>query len=143
MSTRDVIDAYYRSVNSGAWDDWLTLFKDDVTGDEQLAGHFEGIEVLRGAVSAISQGYRRFQMHPQHIVVDGSQACVIWRCEASNRHGVPIDYPADSARLVIGANFFRLEGDKIAYMRTIHDSLPFRPFTHPDEFSSAATGTNP
>ena len=46
MTTRAVIDKYYDTAKRGAWDEWLTLFADDVTGDEQLAGHFEGIEVL-------------------------------------------------------------------------------------------------
>ncbi len=137
MTTREVIDAYYRFVNAGDWDSWLTLFADDVSGDEQLAGHFEGIGVLRGARDAISQGYRVFRMHPQHVVVEGAMACVVWRCEAANRNGVPIAYPGDPSRPVLGANFFRLRGDRIAYMRTMHDSLPFRPFSHPDEFPSA------
>jgi hypothetical protein len=134
MTTREVIDAYYERVNAGDWDAWLQLFTDDVSGDEQLAGHFEGIAVLRGARDAISQGYRVFKMHPKHIVVDGAQACVVWQCEAANRNGVPIAYPDNPDRPVIGANFFRCEGDKIAYMRTMHDSLPFRPFTYPEEF---------
>ena len=48
MTVRDVIDRYYDCVNRGDWQQWLTLFSDDVTGDEQLRGHFEGIDVLRG-----------------------------------------------------------------------------------------------
>jgi ketosteroid isomerase-like protein len=136
MSIRDAISAYYDRVNRGAWDEWLELFREDVTGDEQLAGHFEGIAVLRGARDAISAGYRRFQMHPLHVVCEGQEACVVWRCEAANRNGVPIAYPGDPARPVIGANYFRFRDGKIDYIRTMHDSLPFRPFTHPDEFTT-------
>ena len=62
MTTREVIDKYYETAGHGAWDEWLTLFADDVAGDEQLAGHFEGIDVLRGAIGAISYGYSRFQI---------------------------------------------------------------------------------
>jgi hypothetical protein len=50
----------------------------------------EGIAVLRGARDAISRGYRVFKMHPRQVVGDGQEACVIWRCEAANRNGVPI-----------------------------------------------------
>jgi ketosteroid isomerase-like protein len=128
MNTRDIIEKYYETVNSGQWDCWLTLFSDDVVGDEQLAGHFAGIDVLRGAVTAIRNGYRVFHMYPQHIVIDGDAACVVWRCDAANASGVPIAYP-DSNRPVIGANHFQVQNGKIVYMRTIHDSLPFRPFT--------------
>lgn len=130
MTTREVIDRYYDCVNRGDWQQWLTLFSDGVVGDEQLAGHFEGIGVLRGAVDAISSGYRVFRMHPQRVVIDGGTAAVVWRCEAQNSHGVPIAYPNDPERPVIGANYFELQGDKITYMRTMHDSLPFAPFVN-------------
>jgi hypothetical protein len=125
MTVRDVIDCYYDCVNRGDWQQWLTLFSDDVMGDEQLAGHFDGIEALRGEADAIRSGYRAFRMHPQHIVVDGDAAVVIWRCEGQNSHGVPIAYPDDPSREVIGANHFQLQNGKIVYMRTIHDSKAF------------------
>lgn len=130
-STRDVIDRYYETAGRGAWNEWLTLFADDVIGDEQLAGHFEGIEVLRGAIGAISYGYSRFQMIPREVVVDGDRAVVIWRCDAANRAGTPIAYNYLPDREVIGANYFRLESGKIKYMRTIHDETAFAPFNHP------------
>ncbi len=130
MTTREIIEKYYDAVNRGDWDAWLSLFSDDVVGDEQLAGHFAGIEVLRGAVGAISTGYSRFLMHPQRVVIDGDAACVVWRCDAANAAGVAIAYPDDPGRQVVGANFFQIQNGKIVYMRTIHDSLPFQPFTN-------------
>lgn len=130
MATAEVIDHYYDCANRGAWDEWLTLFSDDVVGDEQLAGHFAGISVLRNAVDAISNGYRIFLMHPQRVVIYGEAACVVWRCEAENAYGVKIAYPDDADRLVIGANYFQLQNGKIVYMRTIHDTVPFAPFVN-------------
>jgi ketosteroid isomerase-like protein len=129
MDVREVIDRYYDCVNRGDWSQWLTLFSDDVVGDEQLAGHFAGIEVLRGAIDAISNGYSRFNMYPQRIVVEGDAACVVWRCDAANAAGTAIAYPDNPQRQVIGANYFQVQNGKIVYMRTIHDSLPFQPFT--------------
>jgi hypothetical protein len=131
MTAREVIEKYYDCVNRSAWNDWLTLFADDVSGDEQLAGHFEGIEVLRGAITAISYGYSKFRMIPQHILVAGDEAVVIWRCEAANRAGTRIAYSYLPDREVVGANYFRLEGGKIKYMRTVHDETAFAPFAHP------------
>jgi ketosteroid isomerase-like protein len=131
MTTREVIEKYYDTARRGDWQEWLTLFTDDVSGDEQLAGHFEGIEVLRGAIGAISYGYSKFLMIPLHIVVEGDQAAVIWRCEAANRAGTKIAYNYLPDREVVGANYFRLEGGKIKYMRTIHDETAFAPFAHP------------
>jgi ketosteroid isomerase-like protein len=130
MSTRSVIERYYDCVNRGAWEEWLTLFSDDVVGDEQLAGHFAGINVLRGAVSAISNGYSQFNMYPQRVIADGDAACVVWRCVAANASDTPIAYPDDSERQVIGVNYFQLQNGKIVYMRTVHDSVPFLPFTN-------------
>jgi ketosteroid isomerase-like protein len=120
MDTRRVIDQYYESVNNADWDTWLTLFDDDVVMDEQIAGHAEGIDSFRGAGAAIERGYSKFQMHPEHILVEGDEAGVYWHCEAANAGGVPID--------AYGANYFRLQDGRITYVRTIHDTVPFKPF---------------
>jgi ketosteroid isomerase-like protein len=130
VTIREIINAYYQAVNAGDWQAWLALFSEDVSGDEQLAGHFEGIETLRGAVTAITRGYAEFHMIPQRVVVDGDDACVLWRCEAVSARGEPIAYERGDGppRPVIGANYFRIEGGRIVYMRTIHDSRPFGPF---------------
>jgi ketosteroid isomerase-like protein len=116
-----VIDRYYETVNAGDWDSWLTLFADDVVVDEQLAGHLEGLGVLRGAVGAMKRGYSKFLMLPEHVVVEQEQAAVIWHCEAANASGVPID--------VRGANYFRVEDGRIVYMANFHDKAAFAPFT--------------
>jgi ketosteroid isomerase-like protein len=120
MTTEQVINAYYENVNKGDWDSWLTLFTDDIVIDEQLAGHSEGIKVLREGVGGLKRGYSKFLMHPVHTVVDGDKGVVIWHCEAANAAGVPID-----AR---GANYFEMRNGRIAYMANFHDSVPFRPF---------------
>jgi hypothetical protein len=129
MNTKKVVDKYYEAVNAGSWDTWLTLFDNNVKGDEQLAGHFEGIGVLKGAVEAIQKGYSKFLMHPQQIAINGEQACVIWRFEGANASGVPIAYPGKLDRPVFGANYFQVQNGKITYMRTIHDEGAFAPFT--------------
>jgi ketosteroid isomerase-like protein len=122
MGTREVIDRYYRSVNAGDWDTWLTLFDDNVVIDEQLAGHVEGIGILRGAIDGLKKGYARFQNVPEHIVVEGDQACVTSHISAANAGGVPIEANV--------ANYFRLAGGKIVYMANFHDTRPFDPFVN-------------
>lgn len=116
----------------------MTLFSDDVVGDEQLAGHFAGIDFLKGVVKGISESYKPFRMVPQRVVISGEAACVIWRFEATNRNGVPIGYRDKNgsltSRQVIGANYFQVQNGRIVYIRTIHDCQPFRPFTNPEEF---------
>jgi ketosteroid isomerase-like protein len=122
MDTKQVIDAYYAAVNAGDWDAWLTLFDDQVVMDEQLGGHLEGISILQGAVEGLKKGYSKFLMHPLHVVIEGSQASVIWHCEAANASGVPIDAK--------GANYFQVNNGKITYMANFHDTVPFAPFVN-------------
>jgi ketosteroid isomerase-like protein len=117
MSTRDVVEAYYRSANAGDWQTWLTLFRENVVVDEQLAGHVEGLDVLRGAIGGMERGYSRFQNVPKHIVVDGDQAAVVSHISAANAAGEPIEAEV--------ANYFRVEAGKIAYMANFHDTRPF------------------
>ncbi len=122
LTTKEVLDKYYETVNKGDWDSWLTCFDDHVVIDEQLAGHAEGIEVLRGGVEGLKKGYAKFLMHPQHMIVDGEKAAVIWKCEAESGDHLPINAP--------GANFFIIKNGKITYMSNHHDSVPFAPFTN-------------
>jgi ketosteroid isomerase-like protein len=120
MNTQEVISKYYECVNAGDWKNWLTLFDDRIVMDEQLAGHLEGIDTLKGAVGGLEKGYSKFLMNPQQTVIDGNKACVVWHCEAANASGVPIDAK--------GANFFLVENGKITYMSNFHDTRPFDPF---------------
>lgn len=122
MNTREVIDKYYESANAGDWDTWLTLFDDNVVVDEQLAGHIEGIEIMRGAIGGIERGYSKFQNNPQHVVIDGNEASVVSHISAANATGVPIEANV--------ANYFRLENGKISYMANFHDTRPFDPFVN-------------
>lgn len=120
MGTREVVEKYYETVNAGDWATWLTLFKDDVVIDEQLAGHVEGIEVLRGAVGVMEKGYSKFLNNLKHIVVEGDTACVVSHISAANAAGEPIEANV--------ANYFELKDGKISYMANFHDSVPFGPF---------------
>ncbi len=121
MDTRSVVQQYFDSVNAGDWDKWLSLFDENVVMDEQLAGHMEGIESLRGAVVGLKKGYSRFKNIPLEVVVEDDRATVLWHIEAANAKGIPIDAK--------GANFFRLKDGKIIYMSNFHDTVPFKPFT--------------
>jgi ketosteroid isomerase-like protein len=121
-TTRDVIETYYRSANAGDWQTWLTLFTENVVIDEQLAGHVEGLDILRGAIGGMEKGYSKFQNVPKHIVVDGDEAAVVSHISAANAAGVPIEAEV--------ANYFRIENGKIAYMANFHDTRPFDPFVN-------------
>lgn len=114
---KEVIDRYYAAVNSGDWDTWLTLFTDNLVMDEQLMGHVDGIQPLRDVVVALKTGFKKFLMHPQHIVVEGNEASVVWDFEAETSAGKAIN--------VKGSNYFKFEGGKIVYMSNFHDTKPF------------------
>ena len=122
MDTAAVIDQYYSSANAGDWNTWLTLFDENVVIDEQLAGHVEGVAVLRGAIGGLEKGYSKFQNKPQHIVINGEEACVTSHISAANAAGVPIEAQV--------ANYFQLKNGKIVYMANFHDTRPFDPFVN-------------
>jgi len=122
MDTKQIIDTYYKSVNAGDWDTWLTLFDDNVVIDEQLAGHVEGIGILRGAIGGMKKGYSKFQNVPKHIVVEGDQATVVSHISAANAAGVPIEANV--------ANYYQVKNGKIVYMANFHDTRPFDPFVN-------------
>jgi ketosteroid isomerase-like protein len=128
MTTAEVVEKYYDCINSKNWTEWIGLFSEDVVRDEQLAGHYVGIDALRGAVTAISEAYSLFIMTPVRTVIDGGAACVVLNCHAKNSKGVPLGYREDgklTSRQVIGVNYFQVQNGKIVYLRTIHDSVPF------------------
>jgi ketosteroid isomerase-like protein len=119
--TREIIGQYYGFVNAGDWDGFLSLMDDNVVVDEQIDGHAEGKSVLLGIGDHFRKVYSKFLMHPQHIIVQGEHAAVVWQNESANAAGVPIS--------AIGANYFQVKNGKITYMRTMHDTVPFKPMT--------------
>ncbi len=118
---REIIGKYYEYVNAGDWDGWLTLMDDGLVVDEQIDGHVEGKSNLLGIGDHFRKVYSKFLMHPQQIIVQGEHAAVVWQNESANAAGVPIS--------AIGANYFQVKDGKITYMRTIHDTVPFKPMT--------------
>ena len=122
MTTRETIETYYPSVNRGDWETWLTLFPEDVVIDEQLAGHVEGLDILRGAIGGMEKGYSSFQNVPKHIVVQGDERrgrLAHLRRERGRR--------ADRGG---GRELLPLRDGKIAYMANFHDTRPFDPFVN-------------
>jgi ketosteroid isomerase-like protein len=122
MNTKDIINKYYESANAGDWNTWVSLFADNMVMDEQLAGHLEGIETLRGAIGGIETGYSRFQNQPRQMVINGNEACVVSHISAANASGISIEANV--------ANYFRIENNKISYMSNFHDTRPFDPFVN-------------
>lgn len=120
MDNRQIIEQYYRLANEGDWQAWCDLFSEDLVMDEQLAGHIEGLAVLRPMMSGMSTAYSRFRNEPRQVLVDGDQGAVVSHISAANAAGEPIEAEV--------MNYFRFKGGKIAYMANFHDSRPFEPF---------------
>ena len=116
MNTREIVTEYFECVNSGRWDDYLTLFDDNVIMDEQLMGHLEGIAAVRAGVEQLRNA-PEFQNQPLEIVVEGDRAMAVWHITAIGPGGVSIE--------ATGANFYRMAGGKIVYFANYHDTAPF------------------
>ena len=90
--------------------------------DEQLAGHVEGLDILRGAIGGMEKGYSRFQNVPKEMVVQGSNAAVVSHISAANAAGESIEAEV--------TNYFQFRDGKISYMANFHDTRPFDPFVN-------------
>jgi len=123
MDTRDVVTRYYELANAGKWDAWCDLFAADQVMDEQLAGHIDGRETLRGMMKGFPGMYATFSNQPRHIVVDGDQAAVVSHISATTPSGGRVE--ADVS------NYFRVVDGLIAYMANFHDTVPFRAVLQP------------
>ena len=116
MNTRQIVETYFEYVNSGRWDDYLTLFADDVVMEEQLLGRVEGIEAVGKGIEGL-RAQPDFRNRPKEIVVEGDRAMAIWHITAPQPDGKVLE--------VDGVNFFRIEDGKIAYFANYHDTAPF------------------
>jgi ketosteroid isomerase-like protein len=116
-SARETIDLYYKYANAGDWDRWCDLFTADVIMDEQMAGHIVGQSILREMMKGFPAMYRSFQNVPRHIITSGTEGAVVSDISAVNAQGKSIKAGA--------MNYFRFEGDRIAYMANFHDTKPF------------------
>jgi ketosteroid isomerase-like protein len=112
-----VIEKYFECVNSADWDTWLTLFAEDAIMDDALSPRMQGHAALKASTEGIAQGFQKFQNHLVEMVVEGDKGMVICRIDAVTAAGAPIDST--------GANFYRVQDGKIAYMASFHDSAPF------------------
>ena len=111
------MELYYTYANAGNWDSWCDLFTDNTVMDEQLAGHIEGANTLRGMMKGFPTMYRSFQNTPKHILAEGNEGAVVSHISAVNADGRQIE-----ANVM---NYFRFEDGKIAYMANFHDTKPF------------------
>ncbi len=118
MNVKEVVDSYYRLANKGDWDAWSDLFAADQVMDEQLAGHIEGRETLRGMMRGFPDMYASFTNTPRHVLVDGEQAAVVSHISAVTSGGGRIEAEV--------MNYFRVVDGEIAYMANFHDTVPFR-----------------
>jgi ketosteroid isomerase-like protein len=118
MDTREVVTKYFDYVNAGQWDDYLTLFDENVVMDEQLMGHIEGKAHLAQGIEALKAA-PKFQNKPQKMVVEGDKAMVVWHISTVGPKGEAIE--AD------GVNYFEVKDGKIVYFSNYHDTVPFAP----------------
>lgn len=121
MSTRETINKYYEYLNDGFakgnLDSWVGLFADDFVMDEQLAGHVEGVEPMKVLSQKMLEGYSKWVMHVQKVLVEDDKAFVLWEIDATASNGVDVKTK--------GANLYRVKNDKVVYLSNYHDTVPF------------------
>lgn len=117
MTTREIIDKYFEYVNAGEWDNYLSLFADDIIMDEQLLGRVEGKEELAKGIEGLRNN-PDFRNYPKEIIVEGDKAVALWNIQSPKPDGTKLDLK--------GANFYKIKNDKIVYFANFHDTAPFK-----------------
>ncbi|HEX3513001.1 MAG TPA: nuclear transport factor 2 family protein [Trebonia sp.] len=130
MNTTEVLIHYYQLANTGDWKSWCELFTEDMVMDEQLAGRVEGKQTLQAMMLGFGSMYASFQNVPRHFVVSDGEAAAVSHITAVTPAGDRIE--ADVM------NYFRVEGDRIAYMANFHDTAPFQVLNQASEPAEAA-----
>ena len=87
--------------------------------DEQLAGHVEGLDILR-AMMADGTGLREVPERAEAHRRRGRRGRRRLAHLGGQRRRRPIEADA--------TNYFQLRDGKIAYMANFHDTVPFQPF---------------
>jgi hypothetical protein len=72
---------------------------------------------LTKLIATLDAAYPKFREVPQHVVIDGDQACVIEHISTVTASGVAIEVQA--------ANYFQVTNGKITYFANVHDTAPF------------------
>lgn len=117
MTTREIIDKYFETVNARNWDEWITLFAEDIVFDDAISGRISGLAEMKKSVEGTDGAFESFSNNPEEIVTEGDKGMVVCRIEGKTRTGRSLSSP--------GANFYRIENGKIAYMSSFHDPSPF------------------
>ena len=118
MNTREVVQKYFDYVNAGKWDEYLSLFDDDVIMDEQLMGHLEGKEAVAHGIEGLKNA-PKFENHLIDMVVEGNRAMARWHIVAVPAPGIDIECK--------GANYYEISNGKITKFANYHDTAPFAP----------------
>ena len=131
MDTTEVLIRYYQLANSGDWENWCSLFTEDMVMDEQRAGRVAGRRQLQAMMAGFTRMYASFQNVPRHYVVSNGEAAAVSHITATTPAGDRIE--ADVM------NYFKIEGDHIAYMANFHDTVPFQVLSQGRDRSEAAS----
>jgi ketosteroid isomerase-like protein len=119
VSTSEVVERYFRSVNSGDWENWLSLFARDAVVIEPI-GTIEGLDSLREAVEVLKKVYSSFQNNLINYFVDGEQASAQTHISAITASGKPVEVDV--------CNIYIIKNGKIVHQKNYLDARSLQPF---------------
>lgn len=117
MNTREVVEDYFKYINSGDWSNWLTLFSEETIFDDAVSGRLQGLQAMQECADGMVREFDSFTNTVQEIVVEGEKCMVVCNIDAKTKSGKKLESP--------GANFYRVVDGKIIYMSSYHDPRPF------------------
>ncbi|WP_157315346.1 nuclear transport factor 2 family protein [Chitinibacter sp. GC72] len=119
LTTAEVVERYFSAVNAGDWNEWLTLFADDVVLIEPI-GTIEGLENLRNGVGVLTKVYSSFQNNLLSYFVNGEHAAAQTHISAVTASGGKIEVDV--------CNTYTIRNGKISHQKNYLDSKELQPF---------------
>jgi len=118
MTTKEIIVKYFEYINNSDWENWFTLFDENIVYDDAISGRMEGMAAIKQTAVGISNGFKSFKNSIVDSVTEENKGMAICRIEAVIANGKTLDST--------GVNYYKIENQKIVYVASYHDSEPFK-----------------
>lgn len=112
---REIVESYFRLVNTENFDEFFSLFDPDVTFKAPFNFTTQGLDNIKPFYLQVPRNYPDHVDTPEHILVSGNRAAVFIDFIGKTREGRPVAFKA--------TDWFEIENGKIKSLNIFFDSF--------------------